>query len=95
VDVRSLAWLTDQLFCSHQSPYVVPLIPVAPYYGLPVSPGIDGRQRPKVILTHGALFIWHLASGFTKRTGSAVLTAVPVCHKLGCMQFSSGYGSQY
>jgi len=28
-------------------------------------------------------------------TGSAVLTAVPVCRKLACMNFSSGYCSQY
>ena len=84
MDVRNLAWLIDQLFCSHQSPYVLPLIPVEPYYVLPVSPGTDGSLRLKLMLTHGRYLCDNLhqssVTEYFSMTGSAVLAAVPVCH---------------
>jgi hypothetical protein len=45
MDMRSLVWLTDQLFHSHQFPCVLVSIPVGSCIVLPVSPGIGGSPR--------------------------------------------------
>ena len=45
MDLRSLAWLIDQLFHSHQSQCVLTLIPVGTCNVLPFVPGNDGNPR--------------------------------------------------
>jgi len=51
------------------------------------------------MLTHGRYLSDNLLHSslreFCSMTGSAVLTAVPVCHKLGCVEFSLWDCSQY
>jgi hypothetical protein len=45
VDVRSLLWLTDQLFHFQHFPFIPAPIPVEPRHVLPVSSGTEDNHR--------------------------------------------------